>query len=289
VVLTVATDGAEMYASELARATRRWFGGTFDVLQAAEVYGQHVAGAATDHFLELTARDRDRIFNLGYYTWVEQQGVPLADFQARRDQAFWRHQRDAVHAVGRRHRGVQPAGGRYRRMNAGPAPRPRGESPTRPAVEAVTDRSTVRCAGCGASLPDTLYPFRCPHAETSPDIDHVVTRVLAAGMAIDADRHPFLRYRRFLYSWHYARAHGLGDTACIDLVRRLDAGVAVSRAAASDDAAAQERGARGAARHEAARGHLDQGRDRRRGRLAQGAPPHGHHDPARGRAGARAR
>jgi cysteine synthase len=97
-VLTVATDGAGMYASELAGATRRWFGGTFDVLQAAEVYGQHVAGAATDHYLELTARDRDRIFNLGYYTWVEQQGVPLADFQARRDQAFWRHQRDAVHA-----------------------------------------------------------------------------------------------------------------------------------------------------------------------------------------------
>jgi cysteine synthase len=96
-VLTVATDGAEMYASELARATRRWFGGTFDVLQAAEVYGQHVAGAATDHFLELSVRDRDRIFNLGYYTWVEQQGVALADFQARRDQAFWRRQRDAVH------------------------------------------------------------------------------------------------------------------------------------------------------------------------------------------------
>jgi hypothetical protein len=49
-----------------------------------------VLGAATDHFLEMTARDRDRVFNLGYYTWVEQQGVGLAEFTARRDQAFWR-------------------------------------------------------------------------------------------------------------------------------------------------------------------------------------------------------
>jgi cysteine synthase len=97
-VLTVATDGAEMYTSELARAARKWFAGTFEVLQAAEAYGQHVAGAATDHFLELSARDRERIFNLGYYTWVEQQGISLADFQARRDQTFWRRQRQAVDA-----------------------------------------------------------------------------------------------------------------------------------------------------------------------------------------------
>lgn len=30
----------------------------------------------------LRREDRDRIFNLGYFTWVEQQGVPLADFEA---------------------------------------------------------------------------------------------------------------------------------------------------------------------------------------------------------------
>jgi hypothetical protein len=34
--------------------------------------------------------ERNRIFNLGYFTWVEQRGVTLADFEARRDQAFWR-------------------------------------------------------------------------------------------------------------------------------------------------------------------------------------------------------
>ena len=42
-------------------------------------------GTATDHFLELGRVERERIFNLGYFTWVEQQGVSLEDFQARRD------------------------------------------------------------------------------------------------------------------------------------------------------------------------------------------------------------
>ena len=40
--------------------------------------------------LELTEGDRTRIFNLGYYTWVEQQGTPLEVFEARRAQSFWR-------------------------------------------------------------------------------------------------------------------------------------------------------------------------------------------------------
>jgi hypothetical protein len=33
--------------------------------------------------------DRKRIFNLGYFTWVEQQGVPLDEFNVRADQSFW--------------------------------------------------------------------------------------------------------------------------------------------------------------------------------------------------------
>ena len=34
--------------------------------------------------------ERQRIFNLGYFTWVEQQGISLADFDKRRSQDFWR-------------------------------------------------------------------------------------------------------------------------------------------------------------------------------------------------------
>ena len=34
-------------------------------------------------------RERERIFNLGYYTWVEQQGIDIDEFEKRRDQNFW--------------------------------------------------------------------------------------------------------------------------------------------------------------------------------------------------------
>jgi cysteine synthase len=97
-LLTVATDGAQMYGTERLKAVRKYFGGTFDLAAAAESFGEHLAGAATDHLLELTERDRDRIFNLGYYTWVEQQGVPIDVFEARRSQAFWKQLREMVPA-----------------------------------------------------------------------------------------------------------------------------------------------------------------------------------------------
>jgi cysteine synthase len=87
-VITVATDGAEMYATELGLAEKR-LGGGFDELAAAEAFGRYLLATATDHMIELDRRDRERIFNLGYYTWVEQQGVSLENFDARRDQAHW--------------------------------------------------------------------------------------------------------------------------------------------------------------------------------------------------------
>ena len=49
-----------------------------------------------DHLLECTDTDRNRIFNLGYYTWVEQQGTSIEEFEARRDQSFWRSLLDMV-------------------------------------------------------------------------------------------------------------------------------------------------------------------------------------------------
>jgi hypothetical protein len=64
------------------------FQGSFDMARAAEAFGQFVLGGAAQH-LPLSNEDRDRIFNLGYFTWVEQQGVPIEDFAARRSQSFW--------------------------------------------------------------------------------------------------------------------------------------------------------------------------------------------------------
>ena len=89
VVLTVATDGADMYQTEMDIAVTKYFSGEFDEFTAAETYGRHILGAGIDHMQELDRFDRERIFNLAYYTWVEQQGIRLEDFNQRRDQSFW--------------------------------------------------------------------------------------------------------------------------------------------------------------------------------------------------------
>ena len=89
VVVTVATDGAAMYASETGNALTKYFGGEFDAIHAGEVWAGEIRSAGSDHVRELDHIERKRMFNLGYFTWVEQQGVALADFETRRDQAFW--------------------------------------------------------------------------------------------------------------------------------------------------------------------------------------------------------
>jgi hypothetical protein len=63
---------------------------------AAELSGQYLIGAGSEHVLEASTRERQRMFNLGYFTWVEQQGIALADFDRRRAQDFWRDLRGLV-------------------------------------------------------------------------------------------------------------------------------------------------------------------------------------------------
>ena len=89
-IVTVATDGAAMYSSERDKITARDFGGGFTNIDAATVWGEHLADVTTENAVECTAAVRNRIFNLGYFTWVEQQGTPLEFFEARREQSFWR-------------------------------------------------------------------------------------------------------------------------------------------------------------------------------------------------------
>ncbi|RIA47661.1 pyridoxal-phosphate dependent enzyme [Dichotomicrobium thermohalophilum] len=90
VVMTVATDGADLYESELAAYYARNFPEGVTARDAAAICGEHLAGQDTSHLLEASHTDRRRIFNLGYFTWVEQQNIDLADFDKRADQAFWR-------------------------------------------------------------------------------------------------------------------------------------------------------------------------------------------------------
>jgi cysteine synthase len=96
VLVTVATDGAEMYGSEVRRITARDHAGTFDAAAAGEVRARTLDAVDTADMLECRQEDRERMFNLGYYTWVEQQGVPLDEFEARRSQDFWTETRAIV-------------------------------------------------------------------------------------------------------------------------------------------------------------------------------------------------
>lgn len=91
VVISVATDGSELYVSEKEHLLAKDYPDGFTEVHAAEITSRHLLGADTEHLEELDAVGRNRIFNLGYYTWVEQQGVSVDDFDARRSQSFWDH------------------------------------------------------------------------------------------------------------------------------------------------------------------------------------------------------
>ena len=62
----------------------RDFAGGFDDVEAARRSAGGSRGGAPTTCSRPTLRDRERIFNLGYYTWVEQQGVSVEDFTGRR-------------------------------------------------------------------------------------------------------------------------------------------------------------------------------------------------------------
>ena len=87
-IITVATDGADLYLSELEK-TKNNYKGAFDDAACSNIFKKYIKDIDSDNMLELSYNDKERIFNLGYYTWVEQQGVRLSDFEKRKDQQFW--------------------------------------------------------------------------------------------------------------------------------------------------------------------------------------------------------
>ncbi len=89
VIVTIATDSASLYSSERDIFLAKHYAGKFDEVNAGEIFGAALQSVADDHVIELTHATRRRIFNLGYYTWVEQQGISAADFEVRKDQSFW--------------------------------------------------------------------------------------------------------------------------------------------------------------------------------------------------------
>jgi cysteine synthase len=95
-IITVATDGDMMYSSEHEKTLAQRFPGGLDERTIERETMRWLYETRADHVLELTECDRRRIFNLGYYTWVEQLGVSIPDFVARREQSYWKDLRGAL-------------------------------------------------------------------------------------------------------------------------------------------------------------------------------------------------
>jgi len=88
VVLTVLTDSMELYGSRLGELDEER--GPYTDLNAAADYSRYLMGCTTDHVAELDYRERKRVHNLKYYTWVEQQGKTYQEIQDQwYDEDYW--------------------------------------------------------------------------------------------------------------------------------------------------------------------------------------------------------
>ena len=99
-VVTVATDGAALYTSELDKTRAKYFpehSASFEADDCERIFDDHLR-CEPEHVRLCDDSDRTRMFNLGYFTWVEQQGVSIEDFEARRSLQFWRDLRDLIPA-----------------------------------------------------------------------------------------------------------------------------------------------------------------------------------------------
>jgi len=88
VIVTIATDSAEMYQSRIQELNDER--GSYTPIQAARDHEKCMLGNTTDYMKELNYYDRKAIHNLKYFTWVEQQGKDVEDLrQLWDDRRFW--------------------------------------------------------------------------------------------------------------------------------------------------------------------------------------------------------
>jgi cysteine synthase len=93
IVLTVLTDSMDLYGTRLVEL--REARGPYTANAAAVDYHRRLLGAGTDYVAELGLRDRKRIHNLKYFTWVEQMGKSVEELNALWDDfpGYW----DRIH------------------------------------------------------------------------------------------------------------------------------------------------------------------------------------------------
>ena len=88
VVFTVATDSMEMYQSRLRELRQER--GDYTEIQANADLERYLLGMSDEGVLELNYRDKKRMHNLKYFTWVEQQGKSVEELDAQwYDSKYW--------------------------------------------------------------------------------------------------------------------------------------------------------------------------------------------------------
>lgn len=88
ILMTIATDSAEMYGSRLEELTSER--GSYSLLQAAKDHEKCMLGTTTDYMKDLTYDDQKAIHNLKYFTWIEQQEKDVEDLrQLWDDREIW--------------------------------------------------------------------------------------------------------------------------------------------------------------------------------------------------------
>lgn len=87
VIFTCFTDSAGMYSSRLEEMQAARGAYTRDL--AARDYEACLLAQSYDNFQEFNYRDRKRVHNLKYYTWVEQQGKTYEEILAQWEPEYW--------------------------------------------------------------------------------------------------------------------------------------------------------------------------------------------------------
>lgn len=88
IIITLATDSADLYGSRLQELTAER-GGYSDIMAGCDLE-RCLWGQGQDFFKELSYTDRKAIHNLKYFTWVEQQGKEIEDLnQLWQDRRLW--------------------------------------------------------------------------------------------------------------------------------------------------------------------------------------------------------
>lgn len=91
VVITIATDSADMYQSRIQELNDT--NGSYNDIQAVKDFEKCILGCGTDNTKELNYYDKKAVHNLKYFTWVEQQEKDVADLnQLWNDREIWNKQ-----------------------------------------------------------------------------------------------------------------------------------------------------------------------------------------------------